>query len=76
MHKKSTSFAKDFLKIFLNNYEKLWLKNKLLCFFEKYGNKYRKVGNCFRLPYVKAYVSVELGFIKIVTVTFPTVKYV
>ena len=45
-------------------------------FIEKHGNKYRKVGNCFRLPYVKAYVSVELGFIKIVTVTFPTVKYV
>ena len=45
-------------------------------FIEKHGNKYRKVGNCFRLPYVKAYGSVELGFIKIVTVTFPTVKYV
>ena len=52
------------------------VKNKLIWFIEKHGNKYRKVGNCFRLPYVKDYVSVELGFIKIVTVTFPAVKYV
>ena len=48
----------------------------MIWFIEKYGNKYRKVGNCIRLPYVKDYVSVELGFIKIVTVTFPAVKYV
>ena len=35
-----------------------------------------RLDSSIRLPYVKDYVSVELGFIKIVTVTFPAVKYV
>ena len=31
--------------------------NKMFVFFENYGNKYKKVGNCIRLTYVRDFVK-------------------
>ena len=38
-------------------------ENKLFWFIENYGNKYRKVGNCIRLTYVKDLLNVKYAML-------------
>ena len=47
----------SFFKYFLSKIWKSVGENKLFWFIENYGNKYRKVGNCIRLTYVKDFVK-------------------
>ena len=55
-------FVSFFSFFFLLNYilSKIWKNgggNKMFWFFENYGNKYKKVGNCIRLTYVRDFVK-------------------